>query len=51
MEKKPTDDILNFYLKSSNKNESIELIENYEFTNEFKKEVCLPYFKEIYKVN
>jgi len=51
MEKRPSKEISNFYLISSSEEESIELVENLEFTNEFKKDVCVPYFKDIFKVN
>ncbi len=37
-------------MRSSENSESIELIENFEMTNEFKQLVCLPYFKDVYKV-
>ena len=40
----------NFYTKSSTDDKNIELIENCEITNEFKQNVCLPYFKDLYKV-
>jgi hypothetical protein len=40
-----------FYVKSSENSESIEIIENFEMTNDFKQLVCLPYFKDVYKVN
>lgn len=39
-----------FYVKSSKDNESIEIVDNFEMTNEFKQLVCLPYFKDLYKV-
>ena len=39
-----------FYVKSSESSESIEIIETFEMTNEFKQLVCLPYFKDVYKV-
>lgn len=39
-----------FYVRTSESAESIELVENYEMTNEFKQQVCLPYFKDIHKV-
>ncbi len=40
-----------FYMKSSEDSESIELVENFGMTNEFKQFVCLPYFKDVYKVS
>ena len=39
-----------FYVKSSEGSESIEIVEK-EMTNEFKQQVCLPYFKDLYKVH
>ncbi len=39
-----------FYVKPSEDNESIELVENFEMTNDFKQHVCLPYFKDLHKV-
>lgn len=39
-----------FYLKSSEAADSIEFVENYEMTNEFKQQICLPYFKDLHKV-
>jgi hypothetical protein len=39
-----------FYVKSSEAEESIEFVENYEMTNDFKQLVCLPYFKDLHKV-
>lgn len=39
-----------FYVKSTEDNESIEIIENFEMTNDFKQLVCLPYFKDLFKV-
>ena len=38
-------------MKSSDTNESIEVVENFEMTNEFKQLVCLPYFKDLHKVS
>lgn len=45
-----TDAHSDFYVKSSESADSIEFIENYEMTNDFKQLVCLPYFKNIHKV-
>lgn len=39
-----------FYVKSGESAESIEFVENYEMTNDFKQLVCLPYFKDLHKV-
>ncbi len=39
-----------FYVKPTETNESIEVVENFEMTNEFKQLVCLPYFKDLHKV-
>ena len=39
-----------FHVKSSESSESIEIVETFEMTNEFKQLVCLPYFKDIFKV-
>lgn len=39
-----------FYVKSSEADDSIEFVENYEMTNEFKQQICLPYFKDLHKV-
>jgi hypothetical protein len=38
-----------FYVKPDAESESIEIVENFEMTNEFKQLVCLPYFKDLYK--
>lgn len=38
-----------FYVKPDVENDSIEIFENFEMTNEFKQLVCLPYFKDLYK--
>lgn len=40
-----------FYVKSAENSESIELVETFEMTNDFKQNVCLPYFKDVYKVS
>lgn len=40
-----------FYVKPTDNNESIEMIDNFEMTNEFKQKVCIPYFGEIHKVS
>jgi hypothetical protein len=40
-----------FYVKPLEDNESIEIVENFEMSNEFKQFVCLPYFKDVFKVN
>jgi len=40
----------NFYVKNSDDGSTIELVDNVEMTNDFKQNVCLPYFKDIYKV-
>lgn len=37
-----------FYAISNDK--TIELVDNYHLTNEFKQLVCLPYFKDIFRV-
>jgi len=39
-----------FYVKPSENIESIEVVENFEMTNDFKQLVCLPYFKDLHKV-
>jgi len=39
-----------FYVKPSENKDSIELVENYEMSNEFKQLVCLPYFVDVFKV-
>ena len=39
-----------FYVKPTESSESIEMVENFEMTNEFKQLVCLPYFKDLHKV-
>ena len=39
-----------FYVKSSEGSETIEIVEK-EMTNDFKQQVCLPYFKDLYKVS
>lgn len=39
-----------FYVKSSQDENTIEVIENFEMTNDFKQLVCLPYFKDLHKV-
>ncbi|MDR3736444.1 MAG: hypothetical protein P4L10_13025 [Acidobacteriaceae bacterium] len=39
-----------FYMKSTEDNsETIEIMDNFEMTNEFKQHVCLPYFKDLHK--
>ena len=38
-----------YYVKSTEGSESIEIMEK-EMTSEFKQQVCLPYFKDLYKV-
>jgi len=43
-------EISNFYFKKSTDSDAIELIEGTEFTNDFKQNVCIPYFRDIYKV-
>jgi hypothetical protein len=39
-----------FYTKSSTDSKIIELVDNYDLTNDFKQLIYLPYFKDIYKV-
>ena len=39
-----------FYVKPAEAGESIEIFENFEMTNDFKQLVCLPYFRDLYKV-
>lgn len=40
----------NFYTRLEANCKSIEIVENCELTNDFKQNVCLPYFKDAYKV-
>jgi hypothetical protein len=39
-----------FYVKPGENSESMEIVENFEMTNDFKELVCLPYFKDLFKV-
>ena len=39
-----------FYVKPSEDKLSIEVMDSFELSNEFKQMVCLPYFKDVYKV-
>lgn len=39
-----------FYMKPTESSETIEVVENFEMTNEFKQHICLPYFKDLHKV-
>ena len=39
-----------FYVKSTEPTESIEVVESYEMSNDFKQNICLPYFKDLHKV-
>lgn len=39
-----------FVVKSSGSPEAIELVDNLEFTDDYKRLVCLPYFEELHKV-
>jgi hypothetical protein len=39
-----------FYVKAGADGEQIELIDTFESSDEFKRKVCLPYFKDIFKV-
>lgn len=41
----------NFYTKASEDNKTIEIVDNCEINNDYKQSVCLPYFKDIYKVH
>jgi len=40
----------NFYTKLEANSNNIVIIENCKITNEFTQNVCLPYFKDLYKV-
>lgn len=40
-----------FYVKPGEDSQSIELVENFEMTNDFKQLVCLPFFKDLHKVS
>ncbi len=40
-----------FYLKPSVDKQSLEVVDSYEMTNDYKQSVCLPYFKEVHKVS
>ena len=51
MKKEPVDARSGFYVKTSEDSKSFEIVENFELTNEYKQHVCLPYFKEVYKVH
>lgn len=39
-----------FYVKPSEDQKTVEVFDSFELTNEFKHEVCVPYFNDIYKV-
>ncbi len=39
-----------FYLKLAADSQSIEVVDSYEMTNEYKQTICLPYFKDVFKV-
>jgi len=40
-----------FYIKTMRETDLIEVIDNYEMTNELKQLICLPYIKDLYKVS
>lgn len=39
-----------FHIKASTEEDKIFLQDNVELSNEFKQKVCLPYFKDLFKV-
>ena len=39
-----------FAFKTRLDSNKVEMIMNFELTNDFKQNVCMPYFKDIYKV-